>query len=115
MRLRELTGKTKLELNGALPQTATSLTNIGLITVEIKQIPEIKEGADKIMKKKIMTALMCAALALSAGNTVLAETVTGDGSSSAGTDVTGTYQASTPSTVYNVTITCGQHGIYLSG
>ena len=59
------------------------------------------------MKKKIMTALMCAALALSAGNTVLAETVTGDGSSSAGTDVTGTYQASTPSTVYNVTITWG--------
>lgn len=32
----ELTGKTKLELNGALPQTATSLTNIGQITVEIK-------------------------------------------------------------------------------
>lgn len=31
----ELTGKTKLELNGALPQTATSLTNIGQITVEI--------------------------------------------------------------------------------
>lgn len=59
------------------------------------------------MKKKIITALMCAALALSAGNTVLAETVTGDGSSSTGMDVTGTYQASTPSTVYNVTITWG--------
>ena len=62
------------------------------------------------MKKKIMTALMCAALALSAGNTVLAagtETVAGNGSSSTGTDVTGTYQASTPSTVYNVTISWG--------
>ena len=67
----------------------------------------MKEGADKIMKKKIMTALMCAALALSAGNTVLAaETVTGDGSS-ASTDVTGTYQASTPSTVYSVALTWG--------
>ena len=32
----ELTGKTKLELSGALPQTAASLTNIGQITVEIK-------------------------------------------------------------------------------
>ena len=70
----------------------------------------MKEGEDKIMKKKIMTALMCAALALSAGNTVLAagtETVAGNGSSSTGTDVTGTYQASTPSTVYNVTISWG--------
>ena len=58
------------------------------------------------MKKKIITALMCGALTLSAGNTVLAETVTGDGSSTS-TDVTGTYQAGTPSTVYNVTITWG--------
>ena len=31
----ELTGKTKLELSGALPQTAASLTNIGQITVKI--------------------------------------------------------------------------------
>ena len=59
------------------------------------------------MKKKIIAALMCTALALSAGNTVLAETVTGDGSSSTSTDVTGTYQAGTPSTVYSVNITWG--------
>ena len=32
----ELTGKTKLELTGVLPQTAASFTNIGQITVEIK-------------------------------------------------------------------------------
>lgn len=32
----ELTGKTKLKLSGALPQTAASLTNIGRITVEMK-------------------------------------------------------------------------------
>lgn len=67
----------------------------------------MNEGEVKIMKKKIITAWMCAALALSAGNTVLAETVTGDGGRSAGTQVTGTYQASTPQTVYNVTITWG--------
>ena len=32
----ELTGETALKLSGALPKTATSLTNIGQITVEIK-------------------------------------------------------------------------------